>query len=59
MATIMRLVELNILSLDDKVTKYYPSFSKSNPELKLLHLMTHTSGYHLADDWVFDNDITL
>jgi CubicO group peptidase (beta-lactamase class C family) len=35
MATIMKLVELEKLALDDKVTKYYPDFASSNPGLEI------------------------
>ena len=59
MATIMKLVELGLLSLDTKVIDIYPEFRNTNPNLLLKHLMTHTSGYQLADEWVFDLDISL
>lgn len=59
MATIMKLVELQLLSLDTKVTDIYPDFKDSNPTMTLKNLMTHTSGYKLADDWVFDLNISL
>ncbi|CAD8174382.1 unnamed protein product [Paramecium pentaurelia] len=59
MATIMKLVELQLLSLDTKVTDIYPEFQNTNPTMTLKNLMTHTSGYQLADEWVFDLNISL
>ncbi|CAD8149886.1 unnamed protein product [Paramecium octaurelia] len=59
MTVIMKLVELGLLSLDTKVIDIYPEFKNSNPNLLLQHLMTHTSGYVLADEWIFDLDISL
>ncbi|CAD8199116.1 unnamed protein product [Paramecium octaurelia] len=59
MATIMKLVELQQLSLDTKVTDFYPEFKDTNPTMTLKNLMTHTSGYQLADEWIFDLQVTL
>ncbi|CAD8061564.1 unnamed protein product [Paramecium primaurelia] len=59
MTIIMKLVELGLLSLDTKVIDFYPEFKNRNPNLQLKHLMTHTSGYELADEWILDLDITL
>jgi CubicO group peptidase (beta-lactamase class C family) len=61
MATVMALVEDGLLSLDDKVSKFYPEWFTTAPvsDMKLIDMMAHMSGYGLADDWVFDDDITL
>lgn len=46
-AAIMQLAESGKLSLDDKLSKFIPNFPRGN-EVKLRHLLTHTSGVH---DW--------
>jgi CubicO group peptidase (beta-lactamase class C family) len=44
-AVILRLAEQNKLSLDDKLSKYFPDFKRGN-EITIKHLMTHTSGIY-------------
>lgn len=46
-AVILKLVELNELSLDDKLSKWYPNLPESD-NIKIENLLTHTSGIH---DW--------
>ncbi len=59
MATIMTLVEDGLLSLDDSVTKFYPKEFAKYPTLTLRAMMAHMSGFQLADDWIFDDSVTL
>lgn len=41
----MKLVEENRLSLDDRVSRYFPEFRRGNKtEVTIRHLLTHTSG---------------
>lgn len=52
-AAVMTLVDAGKLSLDDKVTKYFPSFTGDGREaITIRHCLTHTSGLPdmLADD---------
>jgi CubicO group peptidase (beta-lactamase class C family) len=42
-AVILKLAEQNKLTLDDKVSKYFPEF-KINQNITIKHLLTHTSG---------------
>jgi CubicO group peptidase (beta-lactamase class C family) len=42
-ASILQLQEKNLLSLNDPLTKYFPSLSKTKP-VTLKHMMNHTSG---------------
>ncbi|WP_268849337.1 serine hydrolase [Flavobacterium aestivum] len=42
-AVILKLAEQNKLTLDDKISKYFPEF-KFNPNITIKHLLTHTSG---------------
>lgn len=42
---IMKLVELKVLSLDDPVTKYLPTFNDKKGIPTIRQLMSHTSGY--------------
>ncbi len=42
-AAILKLQEGGKLSVDDKLSKYYPDFPRGN-EITLYHLLTHTSG---------------
>lgn len=43
-AGIMMLVQENKLSLDDKITKFFPDVQESWKEITVRHLLTHTSG---------------
>ena len=46
---IMLLVQKGLLSLNDSITKYLPDFPFGN-KMKILHLLTHTSGLgHFSD----------
>ena len=45
---ILKLVELNKLSLTDKLSKYYPDFPKGD-SINIENLLTHTSGIY---DWI-------
>lgn len=48
---VMQLVEKGLVSLDDKVQKYVPSFPDKGLPITIRHLMTHTSGIrHYNDD---------
>ena len=52
-AAVMTLVEAGKLSLDDKVTKFFPTFAGEGREaITIRHCLTHTSGLPdmLADD---------
>jgi CubicO group peptidase (beta-lactamase class C family) len=42
---ILKLAEQNKLSLDDKLSKYFPQFKRGN-EITIKHLLTHTSGIY-------------
>ncbi|MEO6183837.1 MAG: serine hydrolase domain-containing protein, partial [Verrucomicrobiota bacterium] len=41
---IMILAERGKLSLDDKMTKFFPEFPEYGKEITVRHLLTHTSG---------------
>lgn len=41
---VMRLVEQGRLSLDDTLDKFFPGFPEYGREIKVRHLLTHTSG---------------
>ncbi len=46
---VLKLVDLGLLGLDDKVTRYLPWFTPSNPDgtaadIRIRHLLSHTSG---------------
>lgn len=43
-ALILRLAEQGRLSLDDPVNRYLPDFTKLPPEVRVRHLLSHTSG---------------
>ncbi len=49
---IMILVERGKLSLDDKITKFFPGFPKYGDQITVRHLLTHTSGVFDYDDHV-------
>lgn len=44
-AVILKLIENHQLSLDDKLSKYFPDFVRGN-EITIKHLLTHTSGIY-------------
>ncbi|HEU5131193.1 MAG TPA: serine hydrolase domain-containing protein, partial [Pyrinomonadaceae bacterium] len=43
-AAVMILVQENKLSLDDKISKYFPDVPASWKDITINHLLTHTSG---------------
>lgn len=48
---ILQLHEKNQLSIEDRLSEYFPDFPKSN-EILLKHLLTHSSGLgNWRDDW--------
>ncbi len=48
-ASILKLQEQGKLSIEDKLSKYFPDFPRGN-EVSLRHLLTHTSGIHSYTD---------
>jgi CubicO group peptidase (beta-lactamase class C family) len=48
-AAILKLQEQGKLSVNDKLTKYFPDFPRGD-EVTLRHLLTHTSGIHSFTD---------
>ena len=47
--TVLRLVDLGLIGLDDRVTRYLPWFTPANPDgspadIRIRHLLSHTSG---------------
>jgi CubicO group peptidase (beta-lactamase class C family) len=44
-AVILKLAEDNKLSLEDKLSKYFPNFKRGD-EITIKHLLTHTSGLY-------------
>lgn len=44
-AAVLKLQEQGELSVEDKLSKYFPDFPRGG-EVKLRHLLTHTSGMH-------------
>lgn len=53
-AAVMILVQENKLSLDDKISKYFPDAPSSWNNITVRHLLTHTSG---LGDWPADIDL--
>lgn len=54
-AVILKLIENHQLSLDDKLSNYFPDFVRGN-EITIKHLLTHTSGiYEILRDPVAFN----
>ena len=51
---IFKLIELNKLSLNDKLSKFYPSFPKGD-SITIENLLTHTSGIY---DYTHENSMT-
>ena len=46
---VLRLVDLGLIGLDDRVTRYLPWFTPDNPDgskadIRIRHLLSHTSG---------------
>lgn len=57
-AVILKLIENHQLSLDDKLSNYFPDFARGN-EITVKHLLTHTSGiYEILRDPVAFNSGT-
>jgi len=57
-AVILKLIENHQLSLDDKLSNYFPDFTRGN-EITIKHLLTHTSGiYEILRDPVAFNSGT-
>src|SRR3984957_324637 len=57
-AAILLIAEQGKLSLDDKVSKYFPDMTRAN-EVTVLELLSHTSGYedyapqdYIIPDWI-------
>lgn len=48
-SAILKLQELTKLSVNDKLTKFFPDFPRGD-EVTLRHLLTHTSGIHSYTD---------
>ena len=47
-AAVLMLAEQKLLSLDDRVRKYLPSFDNyRSGEIRIRHLLTHTSGFRI------------
>src|SRR6218665_187012 len=47
--TVLRLVDLGLIGLNDRVTRYLPWFTPANPDgsvadIRIRHLLSHTSG---------------
>jgi CubicO group peptidase (beta-lactamase class C family) len=45
---IIKLEEENLISLDDRISKYLPNLPDYSSEIKIKHLLTHTSGLPIA-----------
>lgn len=55
-AVILKLAEQNKLSLEDKLSKYFPDYKRGN-EITIKHLLTHTSGiYEILKDHTAFNE---
>ncbi|MEI7504706.1 MAG: serine hydrolase domain-containing protein, partial [Paludibacter sp.] len=54
-AVILKLAEQHKLSIDDKLSKYFPDFKRGD-EITIRHLLTHTSGIYeiLRDHTAFN-----
>jgi CubicO group peptidase (beta-lactamase class C family) len=54
-AVILKLAEQGKLSLEDKLSKYFPDYKRGN-EITIKHLLTHTSGIYeiLRDNTAFN-----
>lgn len=55
---ILKLVELKKLSLNDKLSKFYPAFPKGD-SITIEHLLTHTSGIYDGDNIPVQNETSL
>ena len=51
-AAIMLLVDRRKLSLDDKLTKFFPGFPEYGDQITVKHLLTHTSGLPAYEDLI-------
>ncbi len=58
-AVIMSIVESGKLKLDDKVSKYIPSFGNEKKDITLRQLMSHTSGILVESRFDSRSDLTL
>lgn len=58
-AVIMSIVESGKLTLDDKVSKYVPSFNNEKKDITLRQLMSHTSGILVESRFDSRSDLTL
>lgn len=58
-AVIMSVVESGKLALDDKVSKYIPSFGNEKKNITLRQLMSHTSGILVESRFDSRSDLTL
>lgn len=58
-AVIMSIVESGKLALDDKVSKYVPSFNNEKKDITLRQLMSHTSGILVESRFDSRSDLTL
>ncbi|MCE7062143.1 serine hydrolase [Dyadobacter sp. CY343] len=58
-AVIMTLVEAGKLALDDKVSKYIPSFNNEKKEITIRQLLAHTSGLVYESRFDSRSDLTL
>jgi len=57
-AVILKLAEQHKLSIDDKLSQYFPDFNRGD-EIKIKHLLTHTSGiYEILRDHTAFNEST-
>jgi CubicO group peptidase (beta-lactamase class C family) len=58
-ALILKLEEMNLLSINDKLSKYYPSY-KNGDKITVRNLLNHTSGIpnYTSDDSVMKNLIS-
>jgi|GEM_PF-314906 len=45
-AVVLQLIEEGVLTLDDKVSQWLPSFTNVNPDITIRHMLGHTSGIY-------------
>ncbi|MCF0069295.1 beta-lactamase family protein [Dyadobacter sp. CY261] len=58
-SVIMSIIESGKLKLDDKVSKYVPSFNNEKKDITLRQLMSHTSGIVVESRFDSRSDLTL
>lgn len=58
-AVIMSIVESGKLALDDKVSKYIPSFNNEKKDITIRQLLSHTSGIVVESRFDSRRDLTL